>query len=73
VGNKIAYYRNKKSMTQDKLAKITGISRPYLSDIENDKKKPSCLIALKISKVLNEPVEDIFFGIDVNLGLQNGI
>lgn len=73
MGNKIAYYRNKKSMTQDKLAKITGISRPYLSDIENDKKKPSCLIALKISKVLNEPVEDIFFGIDVNLGLQNGI
>lgn len=58
--NKIAVYRNSKKISQAELAKKVGISRPYLSNIENSKKEPSCNIALKIAIALNKKVEDIF-------------
>ncbi|ACK91920.1 conserved domain protein [Bacillus cereus AH820] len=48
-------------MSQEKLAKEVGITRQYLSEIENGKKQPSVIIAIKIAKVLKIKVEDIFF------------
>jgi DNA-binding XRE family transcriptional regulator len=61
VGNKIAYFREKKNINQDELAKAVNITRPYLSNIENDKQKPSYVIAKKISIALGEPLDAIFF------------
>ncbi|BDR81064.1 helix-turn-helix transcriptional regulator [Clostridium tetani] len=71
MDNKIAFYRSIKKYSQQKLAKEVGITRPYLSDIENCKKKPSCHIALKIAKVLDVSVEEIFFNKSVNYSIQN--
>jgi putative transcriptional regulator len=69
--NKIKFYRNKLDITQEQLAKKVGITRPYLSDIENNKKKPGTIIAMKIAKELNVSMEALFFANFVHHGKQN--
>ncbi|MED2837525.1 helix-turn-helix domain-containing protein [Bacillus wiedmannii] len=59
--NLLAQTRKNIGMSQEKLAKEVKISRQYLLEIENEKKQPSVIIAIKIAKVLNIKVEDIFF------------
>lgn len=39
---------------------MLGISRQTINAIENKKYNPSLELALKIGKVFNKPVEDIF-------------
>lgn len=41
IGSKIAYFRNKKNYTVNKLATLAGISQSYLRDVELGKKKPT--------------------------------
>ena len=41
--NRIREYRKEKNITQEELAGRAGISRKYLSMIERNKTKPSCL------------------------------
>lgn len=65
--NKISVFRKGLNMTQDDLAKAVGVSRPYLSDIENDKYNPGGALMLKISKALGVSAEDIFSD-DENIG-----
>ena len=38
-----------------------GVTRQTIIAIENDKYDPSLPLALKIAKLLNRPVEEIFF------------
>lgn len=53
-------HRKKLNLSQSEMAKMLGITQPYLSQIENGLRKPSLEMALKISKELGvEP--DIFF------------
>ncbi|ONG85160.1 DNA-binding protein [Bacillus cereus] len=59
--NVLPHARKSAGMSQEKLAKEVGITRQYLSEIENGKKQPSVIIAIKIAKVLKIKVEDIFF------------
>ncbi|WP_144559580.1 helix-turn-helix transcriptional regulator [Bacillus thuringiensis] len=59
--NVLAQARKNAGMSQETLAKKVRISRQYLSEIENRKKQPSVIIAVKIAKALNIKVEDIFF------------
>ncbi|KAB2441398.1 helix-turn-helix transcriptional regulator [Bacillus luti] len=59
--NSLAQARKNAGMSQAILAKKVGITRQYLSEIENRKKQPSVIIAVKIAKALNTKVEDIFF------------
>lgn len=61
--NKIAELRNKQNpkMSQEKLAQIVGISRPYLSEIErNCIESPGGKIMLAIAKALRCKISDIF-------------
>lgn len=60
--NKIAEFRRKRGLSQEELAQIVGVSRPYLSDIENGKGSPGGPLILKIAKALDEKVENIFEG-----------
>lgn len=61
MNNKIKSIRIKKGISQNKLANLVGVTRQYMSEIENEKKIPSIKIALLISKNLKKPVEEIFF------------
>lgn len=59
--NNLYKYRKKLKIPQRILADDVGISRVYLSNIENGKAKPSVEIAYKIALRLNQTVEEIFF------------
>lgn len=61
MDNKIKDFRINKRITQQELADAVGITRPYLSLIERNKKMPSAFIAAKIAKVLEAEFEDVFF------------
>ncbi|MDF9495164.1 helix-turn-helix domain-containing protein [Bacillus cereus] len=58
--NKIAELRKEKLISQEKLAAQVGLSRTYISEIENNKKQPNVKLAIKIAKALGTSVESIF-------------
>ncbi|MGS2751317.1 helix-turn-helix transcriptional regulator [Bacillus zanthoxyli] len=58
--NKLALIRKAKLISQEKLAISVGSSRTYISEIENNKKQPNVKLAIKIAKILDTNVEDIF-------------
>jgi len=47
-------------MTQADLAEAVGVSRQTINTIESNKYVPSTVLALKIAKVFNKPLEEIF-------------
>jgi len=48
-------------ITQQQLAEMIGVSRQTINAIETEKYVPSTVLALKIAKVCNKRVDDIFF------------
>lgn len=52
-GNIIKNMRNKQSLSQEELAKRTGLDRTYISLLERGKKNPSLFTILKICKALD--------------------
>lgn len=60
--------RKNKKITQEYVSTLLGFSPARYSVIENNKKKPSILLALKIAKILNCDVNEIF---NLELGQQN--
>ncbi|MCL9981143.1 MAG: helix-turn-helix transcriptional regulator [Bacteroidia bacterium] len=58
--NEIRVYRAKQRITQDELAEKLGVSRQTLSAIENNKYFPSLELALKIAKVFQCTVDELF-------------
>lgn len=53
--------RAEKRYSQDDLAKLLNVSRQTINAIEREKYDPSLPLALKIAKVFEKKVEDIFF------------
>ena len=53
--------RAEKRYSQDDLAKLVDVSRQTINAIEREKYDPSLPLALKISKVFQKKVEEIFF------------
>lgn len=58
--NKVAELRKEKLMSQETLAGLVGLSRTYISEIENNKKQPNVKLAIKIAESLGTNVESIF-------------
>lgn len=48
------------NLTQEELAKRISVSRQSINAIEVGKYVPSTVLALKLARVFNKPVEDIF-------------
>lgn len=46
--------------TQSEVASEIGISQKYLSKLEQGKRNPSMVTAIKISKYYNKPVNQLF-------------
>lgn len=53
--------RAEKRYSQDDLAKLVDVSRQTINAIEREKYDPSLPLALKIAKVFQRKVEEIFF------------
>lgn len=58
--NALKVFRAKHQMNQAALGKKVGVSRQTISSIERGDYNPSIILALKIAKVFNTSVEDIF-------------
>lgn len=57
IGKRIRGERKRKAIKQKQLAKLSGISNTYLSDIENQRTIPSLVTYVKICRAL---------GVDLN-------
>ena len=60
MNNTIKVERAIANMTQEELAKRISVSRQTINAMEKNKYIPSTLLALKIARVFNKPVEEIF-------------
>jgi putative transcriptional regulator len=58
--NKIRVARAERRLTQQQLADQTGVSRQTINAIESGKFVPSTIVAMKIARVFERPVEEIF-------------
>ena len=58
--NNIKVERAIKGLTQEDLAKKVSVSRQTINAMEANKYVPSTVLALKIARVFNKPVEEIF-------------
>ena len=61
VGNNIKNLRAKFGLTQAQLAQRVGIARVSIVAIETGRYIPTIETALRISKALNTPIEEIFW------------
>lgn len=60
LGKRIVAARQRRKMTAEKLAYENGISKGYLSDIENGKKLPTLLMLERIAKALDVELRELF-------------
>ena len=60
MNNTIRIERAIKKMTQQQLAELVQVSRQTINTIELGKYIPSTVLALKIAKVFEKNVDDIF-------------
>ncbi len=58
--NNIKINRAIKKISQDELAKLVGVSRQTINAIENNKYYPSLELGLKLSKILQCSVNELF-------------
>lgn len=59
--NNLRVYRAIRKITQEELGIAVGVTRKTINTIENDIYVPSTLLALKIAKYFEVPVESVFF------------
>ena len=58
--NTIKVQRAIKDLTQEELAKLLGVSRQTVNSIEKNRYVPSTVLALKLAKLFEVSVNDIF-------------
>lgn len=57
---KVAELRKLNNLSQQELADLIGVSRKTISTIETGRFTPSVVIALKIARHFEQPVESLF-------------
>ena len=58
--NHLKEYRSKLGLNQTELGRLAGVSRQKISLIERGDYSPSVTLALKIAKICEASVEDLF-------------
>lgn len=61
IGQAIVKHRKMRHLSQERFAQKVKISRHYMSDIENGKRKISVTILLKIATELGVSIEELVF------------
>lgn len=61
LANGIKERRAGLGLTQAELAEKVGVTRKTVNTVENGVFTPSALLALKLARALNVPVEDLFW------------
>lgn len=60
--NKIKEYREKKNLSQGKLAELCNVSRQTINAIENNKYDPTLQLAFDLARNLGITVDELFIG-----------
>lgn len=58
--NRIKIERAIHELTQEQLGRKIGVSRQTINSIEADRYVPSTILALRLSKLFNKPVNELF-------------
>ena len=58
--NCIRALRKARGLRQEDLAALLGVSRQTIIAMENDKYDPSLALAMRLARLLERPVEEIF-------------
>jgi len=58
--NHLKEFRAKIDVNQQEMGRLVGVSRQTISQIERGDYSPSVTLAIKIAKIFNAKVEDIF-------------
>ena len=64
--NHLKEYRAKINVNQQEMGQLVGVSRQTISQIERGDYSPSVTLAIKIAKVFDARVEDIFDYVEEN-------
>jgi putative transcriptional regulator len=59
--NRIKIERAINNLTQEELSHLVSVTRQTINAIELKKFVPSTVLALKIARVFNKPVNEVFF------------
>lgn len=60
LSNTVKELRAKKDISQGKFAELVGVTRQTIISLEKGSYVPSLLLAMRISEVLEAPIEQIF-------------
>ena len=60
IKNRIKEYRAKLGINQEELAFKVGVRRETIGNLENGRYNPSLVLAWKVAKVFDVPIEEIF-------------
>ena len=58
---KLKKIRKENKISIDEISKMLNISKPFYSQIENNKRKLSYEMAVNISKIFNKKPDDLFY------------
>ena len=67
VGESIAYFRKKKSVSQEVLSGLADIGRTHMSAIERGERKPTLETLYRISCALDIPMSEIMAEVERRL------
>ena len=59
--NRLRVARAEKTLSQEQLALLAGVTRQTISSIETGQYNPSALLALVLAQRLDKRVEDLFY------------
>jgi putative transcriptional regulator len=59
--NRLKVARAEKSLSQEQLAVLAGVTRQTISSIETGQYNPSALLALVLARRLDKRADDLFF------------
>lgn len=60
IRNRIKEYRARHNMKQEELAKLVGVRRETIGNLEKGKYNPSLVLAWNIAQVFGVPIEEVF-------------
>jgi len=60
IKNRLKVYRAMRDWTQEELAYRVSVTRKTINTVENGKYVPSTYLALKLARVFQVPVEELF-------------
>ena len=60
IRNRIKESRPRHGMKQEELARLVGVRRETIGNLENGRYNPSLVLAWRIAKVFGVTIEDVF-------------